>query len=88
METGFDNQQLYSDIWLEDGSFFRIDNITLGYTFRKLWNKKSSLRMSFGVQNVYTFTSYSGIDPELYNGIDREMYPRPRTYTLSLNLNF
>lgn len=88
METGFDNQQLYSDHWLEDGSFFRIDNITLGYTFRKLWNKKSSLRMSFSVQNVCTFTSYSGIDPELYNGIDREMYPRPRTYTLSLNLNF
>lgn len=88
METGFDNQQLYSDLWLEDGSFFRIDNITLGYTFRKLWDKKSSLRLSFGVQNVCTFTHYSGIDPELYNGIDREMYPRPRTYTLSLNLNF
>lgn len=88
IETGFDNQQLYSDYWLENGSFFRIDNITLGYTFNSLWDKKSSLRVTFGMSNVCTITGYSGIDPEIYSGIDRHVYPRPRTYTLGLNLNF
>ena len=87
-ELGFDTQQQYSDLFLEDGSFFRIDNITLGYTFPRLWNKTSNLRVTLGISNVYTFTHYSGIDPELYNGIDRKMYPRPRTFSLGLNLNF
>ncbi len=88
VETGFDNQQLYSDYWLADGSFFRIDNITLGYTFPRLWNSSSSLRITLGVQNVCTFTKYSGVDPELYSGLDRDVYPRPRTYTLGLKLLF
>ena len=88
VETGFDNQQLYSDYWLEKGDFFRIDNITLGYTFPHLWNRTSSLRITFGVQNVCTMTKYSGVDPELYSGLDRDVYPRPRTYTLGLKLSF
>ena len=88
VETGFDNQQLYSDYWLEDVSFFRIDNIPLGYTFPRLWNSSSSLRITLGVQNVCTFTKYSGVDPELYSGLDRDVYPRPRTYTLGLKLLF
>ena len=50
--TGFQNQQLYSDYFLEKGNFFRIDNISLGYTFKKLWDQSSSLRLTFGVQNV------------------------------------
>lgn len=87
-ETGFQNQQLYSDYWLEKGDFFRIDNITLGYTFKHLWDSRSNLRVTFNVQNVHTFTGYSGIDPEIYSGLDRDIYPRPRTYTLGLNLNF
>lgn len=92
MQDGFVNQQLYSDKWLERGDFFRIDNITLGYTFRRLWDNRSNLRLTFGVQNVATITGYTGIDPEVYSnscpGIDREVYPRPRTYTLGLTLNF
>ncbi len=97
METGFQQQQLYSDYWLERGDFFRIDNITIGYTFPRLWNDSSSLRITFGVQNLCTFTGYSGVDPEVYScdvdgvsypGIDREVYPRPRSYVLSFNLNF
>ncbi len=57
VETGFDNQQLYSDYWLRGRFFFfRIDNITLGYTFPRLWNSSSSLRITLGVQNVCTFT--------------------------------
>ena len=87
-DTGFQTQQLYSDYFLEDASFFRIDNISLGYTFHKLWNSSSSLRLTFGVQNVAVFTGYSGIDPEIYSGIDREVYPRPRTYSFSASLSF
>ncbi len=93
-ESGFENQQLYTDYWLEKGDFFRFDNITLGYTFPRLWDKKSSLRVTLGVQNVATITSYSGVDPEIYSGnsscpgIDKDVYPRPRTFTLGLNLNF
>lgn len=87
-ETGFQTQQLYSDYFLENASFFRIDNISLGYTFSKLWNSSSSLRLTFGVQNVAVFTGYSGIDPEIYSGIDREVYPRPRTYSFSASLSF
>lgn len=86
--TGFQQQQLYSDYFLEDASFFRIDNISLGYTFRKLWNDSSSLRLTAGVQNVVTFTKYSGLDPEIYSGIDQEVYPRPRTFSISASLVF
>ena len=86
--TGFQNQQLYSDYFLEKGNYFRIDNISLGYTFKKLWDQSSSLRLTLGVQNVATFTGYSGIDPEIYSGIDKEIYPRPRVFSLSANLSF
>ena len=86
-DLGFNTQQLYSDYFLESGDFFRIDNMTLAYTFPKLWNSKSSLRLAFTVQNVCTITGYSGIDPEL-SGIDRDVYPRPRTFSFSANLNF
>ncbi len=87
-DKGFQQQQLYSDIWLENGSFFRFDNITLGYTFDRLWNDASRLRLTFSVSNIATITGYSGLDPELTDGIDREVYPRPRAYTLGVNLTF
>ncbi len=87
-DHGFQQQQLYSDMWLEDGSFFRFDNVTLGYTFDRLWNDSSRLRLTFSVSNIATITGYSGLDPELADGIDREVYPRPRTYTLGVNLTF
>ena len=87
-DNGFQQQQLYTDHFLEKGDFFRIDNITLGYTFPKLWNSSSSLRLSAAVQNVCVITSYSGLDPEIYNGIDRNVYPRPRTFSITANLNF
>ena len=87
-DHGFQQQQLYSDMWLEDGSFFRFDNITLGYTFNKLWNSDSKLRLTFSMSNIATITGYSGIDPELSDGLDRDVYPRPRSYTFGLNLTF
>lgn len=88
LKDEFAQQRIYSDYYLESGSFFKIDNITLGYTFNKLWNNSSSLRMAFSAQNVCTITNYSGVDPEVYSGIDKNTYQRPRIYTLSLNLNF
>jgi len=88
VKSGFTQQRLYTDYFLENASFFRIDNITLGYTFHKLWRTGSNIRLSFAVQNVYTFTGYSGIDPEIYNGIDNNVYQRPRVFMLGLNLNF
>ncbi|MDO4510556.1 MAG: TonB-dependent receptor [Bacteroidales bacterium] len=87
-DHGFQIQQLYSDYWLEKGDFFRIDNVTLGYTFNKLWNSTSSLRLTLGVTNLVTFTGYDGIDPEIDNGIDRDVYPRPRTFNFGVNLTF
>lgn len=88
LQTGFTQKRLFSDYFLEKGSFFKMDNITLGYSFRKLWNTNSSMRLAFSVQNVFTITDYSGIDPEVYSGIDRNVYQRPRIYSLSLNLKF
>lgn len=95
-EKGFEKQRLYSDYFLENGSFFRMDNITLGYTFPKLGNTGMNLRISAAVQNIFIITGYSGLDPEAfyrhdnvtYAGIDKNLYPRPRTYMVGFNLNF
>lgn len=88
VKSGFTQERLFTDYFLEKANFFKLDNITLGYSFNKLWNTKSSLRLAFAVQNVFTITSYSGLDPEIYSGIDKNVYQRPRTYMMSLNLNF
>ena len=79
-----------TDLYLEDASYLKMDNITLGYSFDKFFTEKLSGRISFSVQNVFTITKYSGMDPEIpgVNGIDGNMWPRPRTFTLGLNLNF
>lgn len=77
-----------SDYFLENASYFKIDNITVGYTFPRLWNTYSSLRLALSVQNLATITAYSGSDPETLNGIDNGSYSRPRTYTLGINLSF
>ncbi|NDV67873.1 TonB-dependent receptor [Dysgonomonas sp. 25] len=88
IKDGFTQDRIYTDYYLESGSFFKVDNITLGYTFNKLWNESSSLRLAFSAQNVWTITNYSGVDPEIYSGIDKNTYQRPRIYTLSVNLKF
>ena len=82
------NEQYASDYFLENASFFRMDDINLGYTFQKLGNwKNANLRLGFTVQNVFVITGYSGLDPEI-GGIDNSMWPRPRTFSLRANLNF
>ena len=82
--------QVYSDLWLEDASFFKIDDINLGYTFKIGKDWIDSIRLAASVQNVYTFTRYTGLDPELttIDGVDSNFIPRPRLYTLRLNINF
>lgn len=84
-----ENNQKYSDMFIENASFFRIDDINLGYTIHKLKCIKS-LRIAASVQNVYVFTKYRGLDPEIgsSDGVDFNIIPRPRLFTLRLNLTF
>lgn len=81
---------ILSDYYIEDASFLRMDNITLGYNFTKPWFKgMKGVNVSAGVQNVFVITNYSGIDPEVFGqGIDNTIYPRARTYFLGLKFNF
>lgn len=84
----FNNAQYLTDHYVENGSFLRMDNITLGYTFNELLRQGTSLRVSTTVQNAFVITDYSGLDPEVFGGIDNNVYPRPRTFILGLSLNF
>ena len=78
-----------SDIYIENASFLRMDNITFGYSFPKWLDGKASLRISAGVQNAFVLTKYSGLDPEITNnGIDNTIYPRPRTLLFGANIKF
>ncbi len=78
---------LQSDYYVQDASFFKLDNITLGHTFANI-SEESNLRVYGSVQNVLTVTDYDGLDPEIGGGIDNNFYPRPRTFTVGVNLNF
>ena len=78
---------LLSDYYVQDASFLRIDNITLGYNIREAI-KGVDLRLYGAVQNVAVFTNYDGLDPELFGGIDNRFYPRPRTFVFGLNVKF
>lgn len=87
LNTGFNTRQFYSDYYVENASFLKMDNITLGYNVGKVM-KNVNLRVSALVQNVFTITKYSGVDPEISNGFDSQFYPRPRTFSLNVNLDF
>ena len=93
-----DNDRL-SDRYIEDGSYLRIKNITLGYTFPKKWLEKSkieNLRMQVNIQNLLTFTKYTGYDPEIgastasvnVMGLDNGRYPSPTVYSFGVNITF
>lgn len=89
--TGFTGvntvSQRLSDYWLEDASFIKMDNVTLGYDFANLFGSNIGGRLSFTAQNLFTITGYSGLDPEGW-GIDNANWPRPRTFVFGLALNF
>jgi iron complex outermembrane receptor protein len=97
-DTDFISQQTYSDYYVENASFFKMDNLSVGYNLDKVFDKVKA-RVSFTVQNAFVITKYSGIDPEVNggrdlngventNGIDNNLYPRPRTFLLGVNVAF
>lgn len=87
-KSGFIYGQQSSDYFVQNASFLKMDNINLSYDFGRIINKKVGLRVSANVQNVFTVTKYTGIDPEIYGGIDNALYPRPRVFSLGANLQF
>ena len=87
LETGFKSRQHLSDYYVENASFLKMDNISLAYDFGRI-NDMFNLNASFMVQNVFTITEYTGVDPEIPNGVDVSFYPRPRVFSFSLGLEF
>jgi iron complex outermembrane receptor protein len=82
------NNVIFSDYYIENASFLKMDNITLGYTFPNWLEGKASVRLSAGVQNAFVITKYSGLDPEVFSGIDNTIYPRQRQFLFGVNMKF
>lgn len=87
-DTNFQTERRLSSYYVQNASFVRMDNITLGYSFEKLFTESQRGRIYFTVQNPFVITKYDGLDPEVHNGMDNNIYPRPRVFMLGLNLNF
>ena len=87
LETGFQSRQHLSDYYVENGSFLKMDNLSLSYNFGRVC-RWFGLSASLLVQNVFCITKYSGADPEVPSGMDASFYPRPRTYSLTLGFDF
>jgi len=91
---GSNAQQLLSDYYLENGSFLRMDNFNIGYDVGRIAHTRARVRLNATVQNVFVITKYSGLDPEIgagtsnNPGIDNNIYPRPRTYSLGASMDF
>ncbi len=88
LSSGFYNPQYFSDYYIENASFLRMDNVYAAYNFGKFINNKIGFLLTANVQNVFTITKYSGLDPEVAGGIDNNLYPRPRVYSLGIGLDF
>ena len=90
LDTNFQTTSdvIISDVYVENASFLKMDNITLGYTFRDLSKAIKSVRLWGGIQNVFILTEYSGLDPEVFGGIDNTIYPRPRNILIGANIKF
>ncbi len=87
LRTGFVNNQYFSDYYVQNASFLRMDNINFGYDAGEVM-KNVRLRISANIQNVFVISKYSGVDAEIAGGIDNTIYPRPRTYVLGFNFDF
>ena len=87
-KTNFFNNQYFSDFYVENGSFLKMDNLNLNYYVGKVFDDKARLSVNANVNNVFVITKYSGLDPEIYGGIDNNLYPRPRSFSLGVNLGF
>jgi len=86
--TKYNNPKYFSDYYIQNASFLRIDNINLGYQFNDIFDKNVDLNVSLTVQNALVLTKYEGLDPEVFGGIDNNIYPRPRVVMLGLKLDF
>ncbi len=93
--TGNDPNRLFSDYYIQNASFLRLDNLNLGYNFGKIAHEKINLRLSASAQNLFVITNYKGLDPEtqfndnnIGGGIDNNFYPRPRIFSLGVNVDF
>lgn len=87
-EIGFQNPEYFSDHFVQPASFFRLDHITASYRFNNISKKKGSISISATLQNPLLITAYDGVDPELSNGIDNNIYPRTRTILFGVNASF
>jgi iron complex outermembrane receptor protein len=85
-KTNFYNNEYHSDYYIQNASFLKMDNV--GVDYQVLSDNNMSLSVALHCQNVFTVTKYTGLDPEIYNGIDNNLYPRPRVITLGANLGF
>lgn len=85
LQTNFVNAQFFSDYYIENASFLKLDNMTFGYNFDL---NKTQMRLFITGQNLFTLTNYSGLDPEIPNGIDNNIYPKPRNFLAGLNVTF
>jgi TonB-dependent starch-binding outer membrane protein SusC len=88
LRSGFYSRRTWSDYYLDNGSFLRMDNLYVNYNFGSVLAGKANLRVTANVQNVFVITKYDGLDPEVNGGIDGNVYPRPRIYALGINLDF
>lgn len=89
LNTGFATNQYFSDYFVRNASFLKMDNLGLAYDVGNILKKgKMNLSINATVQNVFVLSDYKGVDPESANGIDYKFYPRPRTYVIGLNVGF
>lgn len=86
--TEFQSDEFFSDYYVQNASFFRLDNVTLGYRFNNVMNNKMNVRVYGSVDNVFVVSPYDGIDPEIESGIDNNIYPRPRIFMMGVNVSF
>jgi TonB-dependent starch-binding outer membrane protein SusC len=86
--TGVQNPKYFSDYYVRHASFLKLDNMNVGYTFTNFYNSRMKIRLYGTAQNLLTLTEYEGLDPEIANGIDNNSYPRPRTFTFGVNIDF
>lgn len=88
LNVRFNNAQYLSDFYVQNASFFKMDNITLAYNFGEVIRGVRNLSVGAIVQNAFVITKYEGLDPEVIGGIDNNIYPRPRNFVVSLSLDF
>ena len=88
LSTHFYYSTPQSDYYVQNASFLKMDNVGLSYNVGPVIGKTATLRLNANCQNVFTVTKYTGMDPEIYGGIDNALYPRPRVYTLGANITF